>query len=234
MDMLNKLFFASSFALLAACTTAAVDGQSADATMRPGLEQLPQGVEQYSRIYWVHPDNEPHGPYFQVENDVVTGVTYMVMQQDLIDGVQMALPLDVVSGLPAAASVALDFSPGHAGMSQAHYDITINLVADQVAAAGDAPGLDDLPVGIEQYSRTLWIHSQDVPMGPYFKVEDDKVTALSYMVMHDNFVNGAEMVFQLDTVPGLPTAQRVALDFSPGPDGMAMPHYDMTIELVSP
>ena len=233
MDMLNKLFIASSFALLAACTTAAVDGEMAEATMAPpGIGDLPEGVTQYSRTYWVLPEDEPMGPYFQVEDDVVTGLAYMVMQQNLIDGANFNLPVDAIAGLPGARSIVWSFSPGHAGMPQAHYDLTLELVPE--VAAGPAPGLAELPAGVEQYSRTLWVRAEDQPMGPYFKVEGDKINGVAYVIMQQNIIDGVDMTFSLDTIAGLPAAQNLALSFSAGHAGMAMPHYDMTIELVSP
>ncbi|MBT5859973.1 MAG: hypothetical protein HOH89_02335 [Alphaproteobacteria bacterium] len=147
-------------------------------------------------------------------------------------GVEITLPLDVIAGLPGAQNIMMNFSPGHAGMSQAHYDFTINLVSD--VANGPAPGLADLPDGVTQYSRTFWVRSEDEPMGPYFKVEGDMINGVAYMIMQQNFIDGAQMTFQLDTVGGLPAAQNLVLGFSPGHGGMPQAHYDMTIELVTP
>ena len=115
---------------------------------------------------------------------------------------------------------------------QGHYDFTINLVSD--VANGPAPGLADLPDGVTQYSRTFWVRSEDEPMGPYFKVEGDMINGVAYMIMQQNFIDGAQMTFQLDTVGGLPAAQNLVLGFSPGHGGMPQAHYDMTIELVTP
>ena len=117
-------------------------------------------------------------------------------------------------------------------MPQAHYDLTLELVPE--VAAGPAPGLAELPAGVEQYSRTLWVRAEDQPMGPYFKVEGDKINGVAYVIMQQNIIDGVDMTFSLDTIAGLPAAQNLALSFSAGHAGMAMPHYDMTIELVSP
>ena len=116
MDMLNKLFIASSFALLAACTTVAVDGEMAEATMGPpGIGDLPDGVTQYSRTYWVLPDDEPMGPYFQVEDDVITGLAYMVMQQNLIDGAILTCRLTQLPGCQVPKVLPGVFRPATRG-----------------------------------------------------------------------------------------------------------------------
>lgn len=98
----------------------------------------------------------------------------------------------------------------------------------QSADAGMRPVL---PTGVEQYSRTLWVLPEDQPGGPYFRMENDEITGVAHMVMHDELVNGADLTLQLDTIPGLSAARQIDFSFSPGHQGMPAAHYDITVEL---
>ena len=100
-------------------------------------------------------------------------------------------------------------------------------------SASGPPGLQDLPAGAEQVTRTYWARPQDLPLGPYFRIQNEQISAVGFMILHDDLVNGEKMELLLDTIPGLSTAQRIDLSFSPGHEAMPQTHYDLTVYLVT-